>query len=414
MWNRPEWSQMKMVISGASGFVAGQLIPLLLEAGHSLLLVSRNPGSLQERFPASKSVSFSDWVEEARGYDAFLHLAVQNNDSRGSLASFMDVNDGLSADFASKARDLGVERFIFASSVHTLDPLGDSFYAQSKRAGEQSVRRSFGETCEIVHFGAVYGSRFAGKMAILNSLPPFIRRAGFQALSALNPVTNVRTIANYLGSDPAETADRVTILTDNKDDSPVYRLWRRTLDLVFVTGALLFSSLLAIVWVVVVMKDGSPGFFVQNRVGVDGKVFRCIKLRTMSNGTVSKGTHLVEDSAVTKIGRFLRRFKIDEIPQAINVAKKEMNLIGPRPSLPDQHEVIASRTVRGVLGSTPGLTGWAQVNGIDMSAPAELAKSDAHYLKLRSILWDIKIMKRTLRSRSSSHRDGAQTEDRSW
>jgi len=402
---------MKIVISGASGFVAGQLVPFFLGEGHSLLLVSRDPGSLRGRFPGSKSVSFSDWVEEARGYDAFLHLAVQNNDSGGSLASFMDANDGVSEDCAAKARNLGIKRFIFASSVHTLDPLDNSFYAQSKRAGEQSVRRSFGESCEIVHFGAVYGSRFAGKMAILNSLPPFIRRPGFQALSALNPVTNVRTIATYLSSDPAETADRVTILADDKDDSPVYRVWRRTLDLTFVAGAVLLSPLLALVWVVVVMKDGSPGFFLQNRVGVDGKVFRCIKLRTMSNGTVSKGTHLVEDSAVTKIGRFLRRFKIDEIPQVINVAKKEMNLIGPRPSLPDQHEVIASRTVRGVLGSTPGLTGWAQVNGIDMSAPAELAKLDAQYLKLRSILWDIKIMKRTLRSRSGLQRDGAQTED---
>jgi lipopolysaccharide/colanic/teichoic acid biosynthesis glycosyltransferase len=323
----------------------------------------------------------------------------------------MEVTDGLSGDLAAKALDLGIKRFIFASSVHTLDPLDDSFYAQSLRAEEESVRRCFGGSCEIIHFGGVYGSRFSGKMAILNNLPQIIQRPGFQVLSALNPVTNVRAIANYLSSDPAETLERVTILADNKDDSLVYRVWRRALDLVFVTGAVFLSPLLAIVWAVVVMKDGSPGFFLQNRVGVGGKVFRCIKIRTMSNETVSQGTHLVEDSAVTKIGRFLRRFKIDEIPQAINVAKKEMNLIGPRPSLPDQHEVIASRTARRVLGSTPGLTGWAQVNGIDMSAPGELAKLDAQYLKLRSILWDIKIMKRTLSSGSNSQRDGAQTKD---
>jgi lipopolysaccharide/colanic/teichoic acid biosynthesis glycosyltransferase len=401
---------VKIVVTGADGFVAGQLVSLLVEAGHSLLLVSRNPGPLQEGLPRSESVSNADWASRASSYDAVLHLAFQDSGG-GSSASFTEVNDGLSGDLAAKARDLGIKRFIFASSVHTLDPLDNSFSAQNLRAGEESVRHSFGESCEVVYLGAVYGSRFAGKMAILNNLPPFIRRPGFQALSALNPVTNVRTISNYVGSGPAETADRVTILADNKDDSPVYRLWRRTLDLVFVTGALLVSPLIALVWLAIVKKDGSPGFFVQHRIGAGGKVFPCIKLRTMANGTVSKGTHLVDGSAVTKVGGFLRRFKIDEIPQAINVAKAEMNLIGPRPSLADQHEVIESRRSLGVLRSTPGLTGWAQVNGIDMSAPAELAKLDAQYLKLRSILWDIKIMKRTLRSRSSSQRDGAQTED---
>ena len=403
---------MKIVVTGVDGFVAGQLLPFLLEAGHSLLLVSRNPCSLQEDLPGSESVSTADWASRASGYDAFLHLAVENSSSDGSLASPIEINDVLLGDFASKARDLGIKRFIFSSSVQTLDPLDNSLYAQSLRTGEQSVRRSFGGSCEIVYFGGVYGSRFSGKMAILNNLPQFIQRSGFEILSALNPVTNVRAIASYLSSDLAETPDRVTILADNKDDSPVYRVWRRTLDLVFVTGAIILSPLLAIVWAVVVMKDGTPGFFLQSRVGVGGKVFRCIKFRTMSNETVSMGTHLVEDSAVTKLGRLLRRFKIDEIPQAINVAKKEMNLIGPRPCLPNQHEVIASRTGRGVLGSTPGLTGWAQVNGIDMSAPGELAKLDAHYLKLRSILWDIKIMKRTLGGGSNSPKDGAQAEDR--
>jgi len=403
---------VKIVVTGVDGFVAGQLIPFLLEAGHSLLLVSSNPGFLHEGLPRSESVSTADWASRASSYDAFLHLAVQNNNSDGSHASFIEVNDRFSGELAAKARDLGIKRFIFASSVHTLDPLDNSFCAKILRAGEESVRRSFGESCEIIHLGGVYGSRFSGKMAILNSLPQFIQRPGVQALSALDPVTNVRAIANYLSSDPAEMSDRVTILTDNKDDSPLYRLWRRTLDLVFVMGAVFLSPLLAIVWAVVVMKDGSPGFFLQNRVGVEGKVFRCIKIRTMSKETVSKGTHLVEDSAVTKIGRFLRKFKIDEVPQAINIAKKEMNLIGPRPSLPNQHEVIASRKVRGVLGSTPGLTGWAQVNGIDMSAPGELAKLDAQYLKLRSILWDMNIMKRILRSGSKSQRERAQNEDR--
>jgi len=402
---------VKIVVTGVGGFVADQLIPFLLEEGHFLLLVSKNPGFLYEGLPGSECVSDDDWVFRASGYDAFLHLAVQNTDSGESLGSFMEVNDALSADLAEKARDVGIKRFIFASSVDTLDPSDNSFYAQSLRAGEESVRRSFGESCEVVHLGAVYGSRFAGKMAILNNLSPYIRRPGFAVLSALSPVTNVRAIAHYLSSDPAETADRVTILADNKDDSPVYSLWRRTLDLVFVTGALLLSPLIALVWVAIVKKDGSPGFFVQHRIGAGGKVFPCIKLRTMANGTVSTGTHLVDDSAVTKVGGFLRRFKIDEIPQAINVAKAEMNLIGPRPSLADQHEVIESRRSLGVLRSTPGLTGWAQVNGIDMSAPAELAKLDAQYLKLRSILWDVKIMKRTLGSRSNSQRDAAQTED---
>jgi nucleoside-diphosphate-sugar epimerase len=171
---------VKIVVTGVCGFVAGQLLPLLLEAGHSLLLVSRNPDSLQESFPRSESVSVADWVPRASGYDAFLHLATQNSNSGGSLASSVEVSDGFSGDLAAKARDLGIKRFIFASSVHTLDPFDDSFYAQSLRAGEESVRRSFGESCEIIHFRGVYGSRFSGKMANLNNLPPFIQRPAFE------------------------------------------------------------------------------------------------------------------------------------------------------------------------------------------------------------------------------------------
>jgi len=97
--------------------------------------------------------------------------------------------------------------------------------------------------------------------------------------------------------------------------------------------------------------------------------------------TASVATHLAEASAVTPFGRFLRRTKLDELPQLWNVLKGEMSLVGPRPCLPNQEELIAERQKRGVFEVPPGITGLAQVNGIDMSEPARLAEVDERMIR---------------------------------
>lgn len=116
--------------------------------------------------------------------------------------------------------------------------------------------------------------------------------------------------------------------------------------------------------------------FVQERVGRNKKPFKLIKFRTMSVDTQSVASHLASTSSITKLGAFLRKTKIDELPQLINVLKGEMSLVGPRPNLFNQEELIAERDALGVYDVLPGVTGLAQVQNIDMSTPRLLAQTD--------------------------------------
>ncbi|KHN59357.1 lipid carrier--UDP-N-acetylgalactosaminyltransferase [Aeromonas hydrophila] len=140
-------------------------------------------------------------------------------------------------------------------------------------------------------------------------------------------------------------------------------------------GLLLLWPILLIVIVLGVFDTGSP-IFVQTRVGKNKKPFKLIKFRTMSVNTQSVASHLASTSSITKLGAFLRKTKIDELPQLINVLKGEMSLVGPRPNLFNQEELIKERDALGVYEVLPGITGLAQVQNIDMSTPALLAKTD--------------------------------------
>ncbi|BBT81380.1 undecaprenyl-phosphate beta-N-acetyl-D-fucosaminephosphotransferase [Aeromonas veronii] len=140
-------------------------------------------------------------------------------------------------------------------------------------------------------------------------------------------------------------------------------------------GLLLLWPILLIVIVLGVFDTGSP-IFVQTRVGKNKKPFKLIKFRTMSVNTQSVASHLASTSSITKLGVFLRKTKIDELPQLINVLKGEMSLVGPRPNLFNQEELIKERDALGVYEVLPGITGLAQVQNIDMSTPALLAQTD--------------------------------------
>lgn len=145
-------------------------------------------------------------------------------------------------------------------------------------------------------------------------------------------------------------------------------------------GLIVGAPVLALLWVLGWLDVGSP-LFRQERVGRYQKPFVLVKFRTMRVGTASVATHLADASAVTRLGKFLRRTKLDELPQLWNVLKGEMSLVGPRPCLFNQTELIAQRAARGVFDVRPGITGLAQVSGIDMSTPELLARTDAHMLR---------------------------------
>lgn len=154
----------------------------------------------------------------------------------------------------------------------------------------------------------------------------------------------------------------------------------RVLDIVLASlGLLATAPLLLVLYIVGWFDTGAP-LFVQERVGRDRKTFRLVKFRSMRLGTPSVGTHLADASAVTHWGAFLRRNKLDELPQLWNVLKGEMSLVGPRPCLPNQIELIEARERLGVFRVRPGITGLAQLRGIDMSTPRLLAETDAQMI----------------------------------
>ncbi len=140
------------------------------------------------------------------------------------------------------------------------------------------------------------------------------------------------------------------------------------------------APILVLLWILGWLDTGSPLFW-QKRVGRHQKPFTLVKFRTMRPDTASVATHLADASAVTKLGYFLRRSKLDELPQLWNVLKGEMSLVGPRPCLLSQSELIDERESRGVFIARPGITGLAQINRIDMSTPRLLAETDALMLK---------------------------------
>ncbi len=155
----------------------------------------------------------------------------------------------------------------------------------------------------------------------------------------------------------------------------------RFFDILFsALGLLLGWPVLALIALIGLWDTGSP-LFRQRRVGRLQRPFTLVKFRSMRPGTASVATHLASASSITPFGHFLRRTKLDELPQLWNVLKGEMSLVGPRPCLFSQHELIAERAQRGVFEARPGITGLAQVNEIDMSTPRLLAETDARMLR---------------------------------
>jgi hypothetical protein len=160
----------------------------------------------------------------------------------------------------------------------------------------------------------------------------------------------------------------------------------RCFDLLFsFIGILLLSPVLALLIFIGFFETGSP-IFLQERVGKRKKPFNLVKFRSMYLNAPSVATHLASASSITPFGRFLRKSKLDELPQLWNVFVGDMSLVGPRPNLFNQEELIKERDLRGVYSVRPGITGLAQINKIDMSTPQLLAETDSKMLKELNLL----------------------------
>ena len=141
---------------------------------------------------------------------------------------------------------------------------------------------------------------------------------------------------------------------------------------------------LLVIYLIGLFDTGSP-VFKQERVGKNKAPFTLVKFRTMSIDTTSVASHLASTASITKLGVFLRKTKLDELPQLWNVLKGDMSLVGPRPGLYNQEELILAREVKRVFDVRPGITGLAQVNNIDMSTPGLLAETDSKMIKEMSV-----------------------------
>ncbi len=158
---------------------------------------------------------------------------------------------------------------------------------------------------------------------------------------------------------------------------------------------LIASPVMVVLAIAIKLTSPGPAIFSQTRVGKNEAPFQCLKFRTMRTGTPNVASHNAARSWITPVGAFLRRSKLDELPQLINILRGEMSMVGPRPCLPHQEELLNERRNRGVFDVLPGITGSAQLAGIDMSTPQRLAIADAEYIANRSFSGDFAIIVKT-------------------
>lgn len=194
-----------------------------------------------------------------------------------------------------------------------------------------------------------------------------------------------------------KTEDGQFWLADGQEDSVLYQPLRFIIDWLFALAVVvLLFWLLLICWVMVKSNSSGPGIFSQVRITRNQHRFTCYKFRTMAKNTADMPTHHAHHSSITKVGHFLRASKLDELPQILNLMGRSMTLVGPRPCLPSQSELISARSLRHVYRMISGISGLAQVRGIDMRDPILLARTDAEYMARRSLWLDVKIILKTV------------------
>jgi len=388
-----------VVITGAGGVVGKQLVEHLVSLGNQVRVLSRNPVAIQDSLPEQVAASSYDEMESVlEGAHVVVHLAARNNDQGGDSSDFDRDNVDLSLKLASAANQSGVSKFVFATTTKALTD-NCEHYGKSKAIAERklaSLAEPEFRVC-LVRLCPVYGDGTRGKIKLLQNLPLGLGNLALWLVRSLVPIVSAQRVAEGIAgitesSDPLEE----TCLADPVGTFSVYGLYIAVMNFVFVVAVPTILGLPCLISAIAVATTSKGGvMFIQERVGKKKKPFKLCKFRTMFTGTPNAGTHEVGKSYVTKVGAFLRKAKIDELPQALNVLKREINLIGPRPGLAKQTELLKQRDRYGVYDILPGITGYGQVSGVDMSEPLRLAILDHRYAAFRGILLDTKIALKT-------------------
>ncbi len=389
---------MRIAITGATGFIGKRLVEYL-EPNHSVIAIGRDANRLNTLFSNVETFTYTELKPALNEVEIVIHLAAALPNAALDEAGFREANVVLTKEIAREAKSAGAKLFINAATLGW----SDNAYTRTKYEAEIFLNSEVDLPVFHMRLPYVYGERYPNKLSWLNKLPRPLPDFLFNILGALRPSVHVDAICVAVSEVIAKRPTGENIVSDRQRNNWVYWLLKRTIDLGFSFAVLIILSwwLFPFLALLIRLETPGPAIFKQTRVGRNKQHFTLYKLRSMLKNTKSVGTHEVEEYAVTSIGKFMRRWKLDELPQVLNILRGELTLVGPRPCLPSQTKLIEARQDSGVFESLPGLTGLAQINDVDMSEPYRLAAKDAEYLALKTIFFDIKIILATALGRGS-------------
>ena len=388
----------KVLVTGASGYIGVPLVDLLSKSSYSISVAGRSEQKLKQLFPSIECFSYKELFSKKLRFDYIIHLAVANNDSILHEKDFYNTNVKLLSDLLSFSQHSQVTKFFNFTSIHVFTKRANP-YVKTKREALKLLDTVEGFSIHNIFLPAVYDDYLLkGKLKILSKFPRLIRIIAIYILSSIAPLIRKRKLCTkIIRLISLSNPPRNNYFYDDKNRNLIFKTIKIIVDVSFsLTVIILFFWLLAIISLLIKLNSKGPIFFTQDRIGEKGCVFKIYKFRTMHMGTKNIGTHRVEEKQITSLGKFLRKTKLDELPQIINILLGQMSLIGPRPGLSSQKALYMERKKRGVYSVKPGISGYSQLNNIDMSEPKKIAEWDQRYVAMRSIIFDFKLILNTL------------------
>lgn len=399
----------RFLLVGGSGFLGQQLAQRLIECGHDVTISTRSPLAQTSLPKGVKVIDQSDIEPDVEAADAVVVLSVINNDVIASPEEVQAVNVTLPVLLARQMARRGKGVFVAFGSTHAEDARRNDPYSTSKRLLKNELADIGGLPIRFLVLPPIHGRRFVRKLKQIDRLPLWLRTGAVTLIGALKPLVHVNVIADQLQQEVTTHRDvswfAVRRLADDQSTNPVYRTAIRTMDLALATAVLIgFGWLMLILAVLIRFNSHGPALFRQQRIGRNGRQFICYKFRTMAVDTPQVATHEVSRAYTTSLGALLRKWKLDELPQIFNVLAGNMSWVGPRPCLPTQTALIEQRQAAGILKLKAGITGLAQLRGIDMSDPVRLVEAEQEAAASRSIPQYVLMVARTFLGKGSGDR----------
>lgn len=383
-----------IILTGGSGFLAKQIASSSTTVAKNIYLVSRSLNYEKPKSTSDANLRFITYSELSKirqevGFTLpifLFHLASCNDSPSLSreeqLASNVALTRMLLA--ASETHDF---EFIFISTIKR----DKSNYAKTKRIAEKLVSQNKNNI--VIRLPAILEKKTNIATKILYRINKNKKGVLYYFLKTFYPMLTVSDFIAIIN----KITSRATVDRDVQSDNLLYKGLACIVDKV--AGLIMLCILVTIYPLCAFFSRAyfsSGALFIQKRTGKDFEEFSIFKLRTLPKETPSVATHELPLPALPAWFDVIRKLKIDELPQAINLLNGSMSLIGPRPCLPSQGELLELRAALNLTSAKPGITGWAQCNSITMQRPIKLSEYDSYYFDARSIYLDIKIMFKTV------------------